>query len=397
MTEKQRLMLVDDDGFSAVHLEGLLTDLFEIEYFPNAQESLEAALKAPPDIILMDVEMPGMDGFAACRELKQMPETRDVPVVFLSAHGEERNRLAGYEAGGDDFFSKPFNPVELRRKIELLLRNREKNRDLAAHAQAATNAAMAAMASAGDVGTVLNFLRHIVALTDLEQVAVAALETLKRYDLDAAVQLRNGPTSVSRSSRGLCSPLEESILSTMATCGRIVDLGSRSAFNYERVSIIVNNMPKSDPEFYGRLKDSVIMIAEAVEIHMRSLDLVFEARQRSEKLSEAIRAAIQALNEQMPRQKTLRMHGIGIVAELANHMEDAFLSLVLTERQEEHMQGMMQRALHEARSLAPEEEVVESQIKALLAKLEEALKEAPKQEQAQAPTAPPEEVQVELF
>jgi len=395
MTEKQRLMLVDDDGFSAVHLEGLLTDLFEIEYFPDARESLEAALKAPPDIVLMDVEMPGMDGFAACRELKQLPETRDVPLIFLSAHGEAENRLAGYEAGGDDFMSKPFNPAELRRKIELLLRNREKNRELAAHAQAATNAAMAAMASAGDVGTVLNFLRRIVALTDLEQVAVAALETLKRYDLDAAVQLRNGPASVSRSSRGLCSPLEESILSTMATCARIVDLGSRSAFNYERVSIIINNMPKGDPEFYGRLKDSVIMIAEAVEIHMRSLDLVFEARQRSEKLTEAIRAGLQALNALSPRQKALRQHSLGVVTELASHMEDAFLSLVLTERQEAHIESLMQHALDGALSLAPEERTLEDQTKDLLAMLEKALKEAPKPEQVLA--APAEEVRVELF
>jgi hypothetical protein len=305
--------------------------------------------------------------------------------------------MAGYEAGGDDFFSKPFNPAELRRKIELLLRNREKNRELAAHAQAAANAAMAAMASAGDVGTVLNFLRRIVALTDLEQVAVAALETLKRYDLDAAVQLRNGPSSVSRSSRGLCSPLEESILSTMATCARIVDLGSRSAFNYERVSIIINNMPKGDPEFYGRLKDSVIMIAEAVEIHMRALDLVFEARQRGEKLSEAIGAGIQALHALSSRQKALGQHGLGIVTELAAHMEDAFLSLVLTERQEAHMQGLMQQALDEALRLGTEEAALENQTKALLAILEEAQKEVPSQEETQVPAAPADEVRVELF
>ncbi|MDD5297714.1 MAG: response regulator [Rhodocyclaceae bacterium] len=395
---KKRLMLVDDDGFSAVHLEGLLADLFEVEYFSNAREALESALKAPPDIVLMDVEMPEMDGFAACRELRNAPATRDVPIVFLSAHGEAENRLAGYEAGGDDYVSKPFNPGELRRKIELLLRNREKNRELAAHAQAAANAAMAAMASAGDVGTVLNFLRGIVALTDLEQVAVAALDTLRRYELDAAIQLRYGGTAISRSSQGLCSPLEENILGTMATCARIVDLGSRSAFNYERVSLIINNMPRSDPEYYGRLKDSVIMIAEAVEIHLRSLDLVLAARQQGESLTRAVRHGIQAVQDMRHRQDKLNRRGLGIVTELANRMEDAFLSLVLTERQEAHMEGLMQQALSEAQSLEAEEQAVDQLGRSLLAALEESLNTVPKPKEAgELPPPPDEAVRIELF
>jgi CheY-like chemotaxis protein len=90
---------------------------FEAVAVPNGQEAVQKAAEIKPDLILMDVRMPKMDGFEACRALKQQAETRDIPVVFLSAKGQETDIKMGYEAGADAYFLKPFTPEELPKRL----------------------------------------------------------------------------------------------------------------------------------------------------------------------------------------------------------------------------------------------------------------------------------------
>ena len=107
------IFVIDDDDFTAIHVESIIEDHYQIEHFASAEQGIEAALKSPPSLILMDVSMPVMDGYTACRSLKKNPLTHDIPVIFLSALSEVGDRLAGYDAGGDDYVTKPFNPEEL--------------------------------------------------------------------------------------------------------------------------------------------------------------------------------------------------------------------------------------------------------------------------------------------
>jgi CheY-like chemotaxis protein len=84
---------------------------------PNGQEAVKQALEIKPDLILMDVRMPKMDGFEACKTLKQQEETRTIPVVFLSAKGQEAEIKKGFEVGAEAYFLKPFTPDELPQRL----------------------------------------------------------------------------------------------------------------------------------------------------------------------------------------------------------------------------------------------------------------------------------------
>jgi CheY-like chemotaxis protein len=86
---------------------------FRVVAVPNGQEAVKKALEIKPDLILMDVRMPKMDGFEACKTLKQQEETRAIPVVFLSAKGQEAEIKRGFEVGAEAYFLKPFTPDEL--------------------------------------------------------------------------------------------------------------------------------------------------------------------------------------------------------------------------------------------------------------------------------------------
>ena len=87
------------------------------------------SLKFKPDIIILDVMMPDMDGMEACESIRSNPETKDVLIVFLSARGEDYSQVAGFDAGADDYITKPIRPKVLISRIKALLRRNSKSND----------------------------------------------------------------------------------------------------------------------------------------------------------------------------------------------------------------------------------------------------------------------------
>lgn len=94
---------------------------FEVMAVSNGQEAVNKAVEINPDLILMDVRMPKMNGIEACRTLKQQEKTKNIPVVFLSARGQESDIKMGYEAGAEAYLLKPFTPEELPPRLIRIL------------------------------------------------------------------------------------------------------------------------------------------------------------------------------------------------------------------------------------------------------------------------------------
>jgi CheY-like chemotaxis protein len=94
---------------------------FEVVQASNGQEAIERAQVEMPDLILMDVRMPKMTGYEACKALKALPAMRHIPVVFLSAKGQESEIQQGVEAGAEEYILKPFAPDELTKQIKAVL------------------------------------------------------------------------------------------------------------------------------------------------------------------------------------------------------------------------------------------------------------------------------------
>jgi CheY-like chemotaxis protein len=99
---------------------------FEVVKARNGVEAVTVAKEEKPDLILMDVRMPKMTGYEACAQLKEIPETRDIPVVFLSAKGQEAEIQQGIDAGAIEFILKPFAPDELTVKVRNILERLKK-------------------------------------------------------------------------------------------------------------------------------------------------------------------------------------------------------------------------------------------------------------------------------
>src|ERR1700744_1193301 len=118
-----RVLVVDDIEVNVRLLEAkLLSEYYEVLTASSGPAALEIAGRDSPDIVLLDVMMPGMDGLEVCRRLKADPETRYIPVVMVTALSDVSDRLKGLELGADDFLTKPVNDLALFARVRSLIR-----------------------------------------------------------------------------------------------------------------------------------------------------------------------------------------------------------------------------------------------------------------------------------
>ena len=170
-TTPKTILIVDDTPENLrVLLQLLKHQGYKVRAAPNGKLALQAAASDPPDLILLDIMMPEMDGYEVCRRLKQDEQLREIPVVFLSALGETLDKVRAFDAGGVDYVTKPFQFEEVRARVEIHLRMRGLQVQLEAHnrqlqdrveeqvreisdSQMATIVALARLAESRDKGT----------------------------------------------------------------------------------------------------------------------------------------------------------------------------------------------------------------------------------------------------
>ncbi|NJR65717.1 MAG: two-component system response regulator [Leptolyngbyaceae cyanobacterium CRU_2_3] len=129
--DRPKILVVDDHPSSRLTAVALLSvEGYEVLEAESGQMALECITRVNPDLIILDVMMPGMDGYEVCRRIKQNEHTRLIPIVFVTALSDRHARLRGIEAGGDDFLSKPFDQLELSTRARSLIRQKRLNEDL---------------------------------------------------------------------------------------------------------------------------------------------------------------------------------------------------------------------------------------------------------------------------
>ncbi|MDU2064764.1 MAG: two-component system response regulator [Sporomusaceae bacterium] len=115
---KPVILVVDDVPDNLILASSLLKDLYKVKVAPSAQKALAIAAANPPDLILLDVMMPEMDGYEVCRLLKQQPALRNIPVIFLTAKGETEDEERGFSLGAVDYIVKPLTPSLLLSRVK---------------------------------------------------------------------------------------------------------------------------------------------------------------------------------------------------------------------------------------------------------------------------------------
>jgi signal transduction histidine kinase len=132
-TEHTNIMVVDDTPANLKLLQKMLQSKgYRVLAFPDGEKALKAAAKCPPDLIFMDIKMPGMDGFEVCERLKADAALKDIPVIFISALAETADKVKAFAVGGVDYVTKPFQFEEVNARVETHLRLRRQQIELQA-------------------------------------------------------------------------------------------------------------------------------------------------------------------------------------------------------------------------------------------------------------------------
>lgn len=128
--EPAHILVIEDDDIVARTIErSLRGNEFRIVLANSGVEGLRAARRRPPDLVILDIIMPGMDGYAVCREMRSDPLLADTPILFLTAKIKDEDKIIGFNAGADDYLSKPFNIDELILRLRAILRRVRRQSD----------------------------------------------------------------------------------------------------------------------------------------------------------------------------------------------------------------------------------------------------------------------------
>jgi two-component system, OmpR family, alkaline phosphatase synthesis response regulator PhoP len=120
---KEKILIVEDDKDIVKMLEyNLKKDGFRVSSVRDGEDALDSANSEHPDLIILDLMLPGMDGLEVCKELKKENRTMHVPIIMLTAKSQESDKVVGLELGADDYVTKPFSPRELSARIKAVLR-----------------------------------------------------------------------------------------------------------------------------------------------------------------------------------------------------------------------------------------------------------------------------------
>ena len=119
---KKIIVIEDEPDIQEVIVHNLLRDGYQVDATPNGERGLELVRRLDPDLVLLDLMLPGLDGVEICRRMKSDPRTRTVSIIMVTARGEESDVVLGLGLGADDYVCKPFSPRELMERVRAVLR-----------------------------------------------------------------------------------------------------------------------------------------------------------------------------------------------------------------------------------------------------------------------------------
>lgn len=335
--ENIRIMAVDDNQTNLKIIENTIDEDYEYYLASSGKECLDNLSTFKPDLILLDIMMPDIDGYEVCKTIKESDELKNIQVIFVSALDSMEDRLKGYDYGAADYFTKPFEPDELMVKIKNISEYLKELRIKDEGMSSASHVAMKAMTNASEIGAILRFMQESFLVSDYKKLAHLILTTTTQFGLHCSLQIRVGNEVFTFNSDGPASPLEKNILMQAKNKGRIYDSKEKSIYNYDVISLLINNMPLDDEVRYGEIKDLACYLLDGAEARIQSLSAEKELTKQKAYFMHIIEYAnktIENLNNDMHQ---LRLDGATIVEDMKEQLEDIVPGLELKEEQENHL------------------------------------------------------------
>lgn len=346
------ILVIDDDKITHSYIKKALET--EYQLFPafNGKEGIEKSSEINPDIILLDVEMPGMNGYEVCEILKSTSITKNTPVIFLSGLGDLRERMQGFEAGADDYIVKPFQPEALKAKIQVFERYKKSGEQLTSQIKEAQETAHIAIAGSSDLGQAMHFIERCHWVKNLEDLANEFFNISNYLNLSCTLVMETEHEEVFFSSNlKSVPPLESELVSTLRQEERFFDFGCRTQINYQNISLLIKNMPLDDMKRYGRIKDLFPAMLSAADSKVSQLLTLNTIKDNSEELSQSFSEVNHALKNIQNSIHKSNQGGVRIMRDMLTELDKELPRMGLEDDQEQYLLDRIDRAINDAHTV----------------------------------------------
>ncbi|MEM5550954.1 response regulator [Pseudoalteromonas neustonica] len=365
-----RILAVDDEPFNLEIIEELLENDFDLKMASSGPECLSVVEDYDPQVILLDVSMPKMNGYEVCTKLKENPNTAHIIVMFVSARGTVEERMEGYSVGAEDYIVKPFGHEELRLKLKNLNQIIIDKENLEQQVEEATSTAFNAMANSSEMGQIVNYIENIALINEVDILAQALVSCLSSFDLQSNIEFRfisDDPQHFAL--RGVCSPIVIELFDMLKSKGRLHEFSHRILVNYEFISLLILNMPDHDQDKHGRIRDHVCFLVSVTEQQLKAILTRKKLEQQETKLNEVVDMVHSKFHGLMDLLNENRLSNEAVFKRLQEELEERIPTMGLDEDQEIFIYQKVDRTIQN--SVAREDSV--KNVKAAFQEIEQDL------------------------
>jgi len=290
-----KILIIDDDEI----FQDIMTEVFEnyqMEKALTGEQGLEIASSFLPDLVLLDIKMPGIDGYETCKRFRENELLKNTPIIFLSQYQGIEDRLKAYGVGGDDYISKPVDNVELMVKVNRLIEINKQQIDLTNEIQTTYDTVLEIQKYAANLQVIGRFLMGNLFCHGLDDLSDLFIKTIKELEISCVINLNSQQLgSVIRSDTGNINRFEEEILNMSEHLERIHPFGeNRSIFNWKNVAVLVRNVD-DNADIMAILMDGLETGIRAIEKENSLINAVSDLENKNTEIEDNISQQFNAM------------------------------------------------------------------------------------------------------
>ena len=301
------------------------------------------------------------------------PKATPIPIVVLAEIGSLDDKVEIYDLGIDDLIDNTVSHEEVVARCRKAMYHNIAMQQISKQLYTATETARNAMVDNSDLGANVQFLLALNSCDNLDQVGQLFFRTIQRYGLSCSLQMRSLMDIKNMEPTGMSKDLVAQLLTQLKDDGRFLDLGRRTIVNYERVSLLIKNMPESDPDKYGSIKDNTFALIQGVNSRVIALEDRFRLEQEKksvERLSRDVYSVIGLIKGAYQQVMLDIARKVDVTAE---KIQIKIPALAITEADELYLDEVIQECIVETTKIFNEGLKVNEIFDGLEASVEEAL------------------------
>ncbi len=330
------IMIVDDVQSNRMLLKMILEDDYNIVECESGQQCLDMVDVSVPDVVLLDVNMPGMTGYEVCTELRKSKASNILPIIFISGMDNVEERLAGFEAGGSEYITKPIDPEKVIERVNYFIEHQAEAKKHKEEANDAMKVAMEAMTSSSELGQIIQFVKSAQEINTLQGIGEKLCEVVSQFGLTASAVIYQSPSIFINCE---ADSMEARVLTKFRNSKeRIISIGVRTMVCSDSMGVLINDMPVDDESRYGRFKDHLAVLSSICDGRLLTLKSQLEMKDQRKK----VLGRIIKMTEGQVKQITEKLYQhdamvTQVILGLITNLEAKLFGLGLDEDQEEQL------------------------------------------------------------